>query len=108
MKSFTIGLCLVVMPAFASNASCPQSSLYSSLIGCQTFDSLFTSNSTASLTSSLVADVPLVSPQTTQLLPGMSTVVVPTPQQVSPQINTVLPSSLTEETTLTPPVPTSY
>lgn len=43
MKSLVFGLTLVIIPGFASNASCPGSQ-YASLVGCQAFDSLLTSS----------------------------------------------------------------
>jgi hypothetical protein len=52
MKKIILGLCLVVVPAFSSTTSCPQGGLLSSVIGCQTFDAMLGSVSTASLASS--------------------------------------------------------
>jgi hypothetical protein len=48
MKYIVLGLCLTVIPGFASTSSCPQEQ-YSSLVGCQAFDSLLASISTGSV-----------------------------------------------------------
>jgi hypothetical protein len=51
MKFIVLGLCLIVIPTFASTSSCPQTQ-YSSLVGCQALDSLLASISTGSVATS--------------------------------------------------------
>ena len=41
MKFFVLGLCLAIIPAFATTSACPQ--MQSSMVGCATFDSMLTS-----------------------------------------------------------------
>ena len=52
MKFIVLGLCLTIIPAFATTSSCPQTQ-YSSLVGCQAFDSLLASTSDSSVVTSV-------------------------------------------------------
>jgi hypothetical protein len=95
MKFIVLGLCLTVIPGFASTSSCPQEQ-YSSLVGCQAFDSLLASISPGSV----VSDDPtnfassLFTPE-----PTSQPVVVVPPSSVMPSTNAL---SLLDESSTTP------
>jgi hypothetical protein len=82
MKSLIFGLCVIVIPAFSSNTSCPQGGQLSLIVGCQTFDSMLANVSSSSLASPSY-EVPAVS-----VMPGISPfselLVSPVPSAVSP------------------------
>jgi hypothetical protein len=61
MKKLLLGLSIAALPAFASNAACPQLQA-TSLIGCQALDSMLTSLSGSSLSGGYVS--PTVAPVT--------------------------------------------
>jgi hypothetical protein len=89
MKNLIFGLCVVVVPAFSSNTSCPQGGQLSSIVGCQTFDSMLANVSSS---SSLVSpEVPAIT-----VIPSTSTfsdlLVTPAPSTVSPAVDTVAPT----------------
>src|ERR1700722_3619678 len=62
MKSLILGLCVIVIPAFSSNTSCPQGGQLSSVVGCQVFDSMLANVSSTSLSSSEEAPAVSVTP----------------------------------------------
>jgi hypothetical protein len=91
MKSLIFGFCVVVIPAFSSNTSCPQGGQLSSIVGCQTFDSMLTNVSSSSSLVSPSNEVPAIS-----VMPGTSPfsdlLVSPAPSTVSPSADTSAPS----------------
>jgi hypothetical protein len=96
MKFIVLGLCLTVIPGFASTSSCPQEQ-YSSLVGCQAFDSLLASISTGSVATTSDDPTNFASSLFTPESTSQPVVVVP-PSSVMPSINTL---SLLDESSTT-------
>jgi len=84
MKYIVLGLCLTVIPGFASTSSCPQEQ-YSSLVGCQAFDSLLASISTGSVATTSDDATNFASSLFTPQSTSLPVVVVPS--------STVMPTS---------------
>jgi hypothetical protein len=99
MKSLILALFVIVIPAFSSTTSCPQGGPLSSVVGCQTFDSMLTSVSIAPLPAS-ADDVPTVS-----VMPATSSfselLVSPAQVSVSPVADTI-PLSIPSSTDIFP------
>lgn len=86
MKRLVFGLTLVIIPGFASTTSCPGTQ-YTSLVGCQAFDSLLTND--GSMPSS--ADDSTNFAASLFIQPTVSTSVVPQETPVTSTFSTPLP-----------------